>query len=88
MNKIQFLFAVHNHQPLGNFPQVFEQAFSQAYWPFLQMASQYPGFKFALHFTGFLWEFILDKHPEGLELVRQLVKSGQVELLGGGFYEP
>jgi len=52
------------------------------------MASQYPGFKFALHFTGFLWEFILDKHPEGLELVRQLVKSGQVELLGGGFYEP
>ncbi|NMC65095.1 MAG: 4-alpha-glucanotransferase, partial [Acidobacteria bacterium] len=69
MNKIQFLFAVHNHQPLGNFPQVFEQAFSQAYWPFLQMASQYPGFKFALHFTGFLWEFILDKHPEGLELV-------------------
>lgn len=88
MNKVKFLFAVHNHQPLGNFTHVFEQAFSQAYWPFLQLASQYPGFKFALHFTGFLWEFMLDKHPEGLELVRQLVKSGQVELLGGGFYEP
>jgi len=88
MDKVKFLFAVHNHQPLGNFTHVFEQAFSQAYWPFLQLASQYPGFKFALHFTGFLWEFMLDKHPEGLELVRQLVKSGQVELLGGGFYEP
>ena len=88
MNKIKFLFAVHNHQPLGNFTHIFEQAFSQAYWPFLKIASEHPGFKFALHFTGFLWEFMLDKHPEALELIRQMVKSGQVELLGGAFYEP
>ena len=88
MYKIKFLFAVHNHQPLGNFPQVVEQAYTQAYWPFLNLVSEYPGFKFALHLTGFLWEFMLKKHPEGLELIRQMIKSGQVELLGGGFYEP
>ncbi|MDD8019635.1 MAG: DUF1926 domain-containing protein [Acidobacteriota bacterium] len=88
MNKIKFLFAIHNHQPLGNFTSVFEQAFSQAYWPFLQMASEHPGFKFALHFTGFLWEFMLDKHPECFGLIRQMVDSRQIELLGGGFYEP
>ncbi|HNT01675.1 MAG TPA: hypothetical protein PKJ80_06570, partial [Candidatus Saccharicenans sp.] len=75
MNKIKFLFAVHNHQPLGNFPQVVEQAYTQAYWPFLNLVSKYPGFKFALHFTGFLWEFILEKHPEALKLIKQMIKA-------------
>jgi len=83
-----FLFAVHNHQPLGNFSSVFDLAYHQAYWPFLQTVSQFPGFRFALHFSGFLWEYLEKSHPEALELIRKMKEAGQVELLGGGFYEP
>jgi len=88
MKNIVFLFAVHNHQPLGNFVSVFDLAYEQAYWPFLKTVSQFPRFRFALHFSGFLWEYLENKHPESLELIQNMKQTGQVELLGGGFYEP
>lgn len=88
MNKLKFLFAVHNHQPLGNFPKVYRRAFEQAYWPFLETVKCYPRFRFALHFSGFLWDYLLREGKEAIELIKQMVSSGQVELLGGGYYEP
>lgn len=88
MKKLKFLFAVHNHQPLGNFPEVYRLAFDQAYMPFLETVSRYPRFRFALHFSGFLWDYLLKEGREAIALIKQMVASGQVELLGGGYYEP
>lgn len=88
MNKLTFLFGVHNHQPLGNFPEVFRRAFDQAYWPFLETVSRFPNFRFALHFSGFLWDYLMSQAREAVDLIRSMVESGQVELLGGGYYEP
>lgn len=88
MEKLIFLFAVHNHQPLGNFPDVFRRAFDRAYYPFLETVSRFPRFRFALHFSGFLWDYILKERKDCLELIRNMVNSGQLELLGGGYYEP
>ncbi|MDI6698087.1 MAG: DUF1926 domain-containing protein [Candidatus Saccharicenans sp.] len=88
MEKLTFLFAVHNHQPLGNFPEVFERAFDRAYLPFLETVSKFPSFRFALHFSGFLWDYLLKERKDSLDLLKKMVDSGQVELLGGGYYEP
>ena len=41
-----------------------------------------------LHFTGSLLEWMERAHPEYFDLLRALVQSGQVEIVGGGFYEP
>jgi len=87
MEKLIFLFAVHNHQPLGNFPDVFSQAFDRAYLPFLERSAAFP-LRFALHFSGFLWDFLLKERKDSLELIKKMVDSGQVELLGGSYYEP
>jgi len=88
MAKLKFIFGVHNHQPVGNFDFVFEEAYQKAYRPFLELVSRHPWFRFTLHNSGCLWEWLKDHHPEYLELVRGMVQSGQVELMGGGFYEP
>ena len=88
MPKLKFIFGVHNHQPVGNFDFVFEDAYQKAYQPFLDVVSGYPWFKFTLHNSGCLWEWLEKNHPEYLGQVKALVRSGQVELLGGGFYEP
>ncbi|RFT16087.1 MAG: Alpha-amylase / alpha-mannosidase, GH57 family [Candidatus Saccharicenans subterraneus] len=88
MEKLIFLFAVHNHQPLGNFPDVFRRAFDRAYFPFLETVSRFPRFRFALHFSGFLWDYLLKERKDCLELIKNMVNSGQLELLGGGYYEP
>jgi hypothetical protein len=87
-DRAKFLFAVHNHQPVGNFLSVFEQACADCYRPFLREALKHPGFRFAAHYSGPLLEYMKDRDGESWEILRTLVKRRQVELLGGGFYEP
>jgi len=88
LSELIFLLAVHNHQPVGNFPAVFDQAFRDCYLPFLREMSSFPAIKFTLHFSGPLWEYMEHNQREAWELIQLLVAREQVELLGGGFYEP
>lgn len=83
-----FLFAVHNHQPVGNFEHVVKAAFDDCYRPLLEVLAEHPGFRFALHFSGPLWEHMEKNERTLWDLVRELAGRGQVELLSGGFYEP
>ena len=88
MKRINFILGIHNHQPVGNFPEVFEEAYQQAYKPFIEAMKNHPRIKWSLHSSGELWEFMLEKHPEYIQAVRDMVNSGQLELLSGGYYEP
>ena len=85
---LEFLLAVHNHQPVGNFVSVFERAFEDCYRPFLRELRKHPDIKFAAHYSGPLLEYMRDKEGECWEGLKEMVARGQVELLGGGFYEP
>jgi len=88
MKKIKFAFAIHNHQPIGNFEHVFEHAFTHSYLPFLEILERHPRFKISLHFSGILLEWIRKHHPKALDKLRSMVGRGQVEMLTGGYYEP
>ncbi|WP_456435384.1 alpha-amylase/4-alpha-glucanotransferase domain-containing protein [Thermovibrio ammonificans] len=84
----KLLFGVHNHQPVDNFREVVDSAVERAYRPFIEAAAKVERFKFALHFSGWLFEQVKLRHRELFELIRKLVERGQVELVTGGFYEP
>ena len=88
MKKINFLIGIHNHQPVGNFDWVFEEGFQKCYRPFLEIMERHPSIRFSLHYTGPLLEWLDKKEPHFLDLIREMVRRGQVEMLGGGFYEP
>ena len=88
MNKISLALVVHSHQPVGNFDRVFEDAYQKAYNPFLQTLLRHPRIRMGLHFSGCLLEWIKKHHPGFFEVLRELSNRGQVELMGGGFYEP
>lgn len=88
MKKIAFLFCVHNHQPVGNFPHVLENAYEKAYRPFIKELKKYPFMKISIHYSGVLWDFFKECHPEFLKTLRGLVKRGQLEMMTGGYYEP
>ncbi len=88
MKKIKFVFAIHSHQPVGNFDHVAEEAYHNAYYPLVEAMRGVPWFKVCLHFTGSLLEWILENHPEFILTVASMVESGQAEVMGGGFYEP
>ncbi len=49
---------------------------------------RYPAVRISLHFTGILYDWIKQYHPECFDLIRTMKDRGQLELLTGGFYEP
>ncbi len=85
---VSLLFGVHAHQPVGNFPEVLEDAHIRCYKPFLHVVHRYPDFKFAVHFSGWLLDYLFDHHPEDMKLLKAMVKRGQVELFSAGDTEP
>ncbi|MBZ5536546.1 MAG: DUF1926 domain-containing protein [Acidobacteriia bacterium] len=88
MNKIYFSLVIHAHQPAGNFHEVIEDAYRHAYLPFLQRLELHPHIRLTLHFSGALLEWIERHRPEYFDMLRGLIARRQVELMGGGFYEP
>ncbi len=88
MSRIRFVFCVHNHQPVGNFDHVIEDAYQRSYLPFADVMEQHPDIPWVLHNSGCLWEWLETHHPEYIDRIGRGVADGRIELLGGGFYEP
>jgi len=88
MDRVAFLFCVHNHQPVGNFLHILENAYEKAYLPFIEVLKKYPFMKISIHYTGILWDFLKANHPEFLKTLRELVEKDQLEMMTGGYYEP
>ncbi|MBN2298667.1 MAG: hypothetical protein JXM72_08730, partial [Deltaproteobacteria bacterium] len=86
--KILLAFCVHSHQPVGNFPAVFRQGSHDCYLPLLRILKDYPQIRMSLHYTGPLLEWFEANEPEFFHLASELVERSQIELVGGGFYEP
>jgi len=85
---VSLLFGVHAHQPVGNFPAVLDDAHERCYRPFIRTLHRYPRFRFAVHVSGWLLGYLAQRFPEDVALLREMVSRGQVELFGGGDYEP
>lgn len=88
MAKFQLVLLLHAHQPVGNFDDVIERAYRDSYLPFIDVLSQHPSIRLGLHYSGPLLEWAERAHPEYFDKLRSLVQKGQVEMVGGGFYEP
>ncbi len=85
---INLLLGVHNHQPVDNWDHVIEDAYQKCYKPFLDVLEAHPRIGMSVHYTGYLLDWIAEKHPELIEQLKRLVDRGQVEMFTGGFYEP
>ncbi len=85
---LRLVLAIHDHQPVGNFDDVFAAAHADAYLPFLEVLERFPDVAVTLHTSGSLLEWLVEKRPDYVDRVRGLVARGQVEVLGGPFYEP
>ncbi|MGA8872028.1 MAG: alpha-amylase/4-alpha-glucanotransferase domain-containing protein, partial [Candidatus Acidiferrales bacterium] len=88
MRKFELVLLIHAHQPVGNFDDVIERAYKTSYLPFIEVLARHPSIRAGLHYSGPLLEWIERLHPEYFDVLRALVRSGQIEMVGGGFYEP
>lgn len=88
MSKVSFALLIHSHQPVGNFDHVIEEAYRRSYGPFLEALDLHPCVRLSLHYSGSLLEWLEARHPEYFSLLKKLTARKQVELVGGGYYEP
>ncbi len=86
--RISLALAIHNHQPVGNFGWVFGDVYQHAYEPMVAALERHPGVRLSLHYTGPLLEWLRAERPDFVERLGALVDRSQVELIGGGLYEP
>ena len=88
LKKVQFIFGIHLHQPVGNFDWVFEDSFQKSYKPFIETLKRYPSIAIVIHISGSLLEWLEGNHPEYLDDLAKLVTERDIEILSAGFYEP
>ncbi|HWN15548.1 MAG TPA: alpha-amylase/4-alpha-glucanotransferase domain-containing protein [Candidatus Dormibacteraeota bacterium] len=88
-DRLHFLLGIHNHQPVGNFDSVVDDAVVRAYHPFLETLDRAGGgLRLTVHCSGGLLEALKARARPTFDLLGRLAADGRVELLGGGFYEP
>src|SRR6266567_5959924 len=86
--KFHLALLIHAHQPCGNFEHVLEKAYDTSYLPFIEHLEKHAGVRLGLHYSGPLLAWIEEHRPEYFVRLKKLVQGGQVELVGGGCYEP
>lgn len=85
---LKLIFGVHLHQPVGNFLSVLEESYQKAYRPFIEEYASFPELKLVWHSSGFLLEWLQEKHPEYIGLLQEMLAGGRLEIFTGGMYEP
>ncbi|HOP75968.1 MAG TPA: DUF1926 domain-containing protein [Thermogutta sp.] len=86
--RVRLVLLLHDHQPVGNFDHVFQQAYEDSYRPFLEVLKRWEGIRVSLHTSGPLIEWLDSVHPGYLDEIAGLVNQGRIEIIGGPFYEP
>lgn len=88
LKTIDLALVLHNHQPVGNKHEIVEKVYNSSYLPFLKLLATHPEIRVNVHYSGFLLEWLEQYHGEFVELLRSLVERGNLEIIGGGYYEP
>jgi hypothetical protein len=86
--KIGLVLGSHAHIPYGADTGEFENVYLNRLRPFVSSLSRYPRIQATLHYSGVLLHWVERSHPELFMLIEDMVSRKQVEMLGGGFYEP
>ncbi len=85
---LRFAFAVHLHQPVGNFDHVFEDHLTGAYRPLLDAIHQHGAYPITLHVSGPLLDWLERHAPDFLDDLGERAAEDRIEFLASGRYEP
>lgn len=66
----------------------FEKEYSEILKPLIKFLNKHPDFHFSFSFSGPQLSFLKKKKSEFLKVLSELVKRGQCEIYGSGFYSP
>ncbi|TVR67450.1 MAG: DUF1926 domain-containing protein [Spirochaetaceae bacterium] len=88
MSSINLILGSHNSQILDLPDADQDTQYEYAIKPFLKLLYNRRDLRFTLYYSGLLMEWLDRHHSEFVDVLTEMVKRKQVELLGGAFYEP
>lgn len=69
-------------------PAAQSEKYERAYKPLLKSLYAHDGIEFTMYIAGPIIEWLERRHSEYVDVVSEMVKRRQLEMLGGAFYEP
>ncbi|MDR3123313.1 MAG: DUF1926 domain-containing protein [Treponema sp.] len=87
-SSLSVILGFHNHIPYGAGDDDGEYIYAARLKPFIQTLNQFPQIPAVLHYSGTLLTWLEANHPELTSILEDMIARKQVEILGGGFYEP
>ena len=87
MRTISLIFGTTNSVAVGTPDSLTEEIYEKSFKPFLTTLYQHPDIELTVHYTGVLLEWLQERHPELIMLINEMVKRGQIEVLGGSYYD-
>lgn len=65
-----------------------EKEYQLVYKPLIKFLYSHPDFSFSFYFNGIQIDYFKRKRKEFINIIKELVNRKQVEILGGGYYDP
>jgi len=87
LGKINFIFAIHFHQPVGQLKWINDRIYERSYKLLLEMFEKYADLKFTVHISGPLLLFFNEYYPEWINRIAKLGDLGTIEFLAGSMGE-
>lgn len=88
MSHIHICYSLKSSRIGPNPKEIFERDYISVYKPAAKFLYSHPAFSMTFAFNGVQLEFLQKKYPEFIELLRELISRKQIEILGGGYYDP
>lgn len=88
MSRISICLSLKSSQIGPQKNEIFDKDYTTVYKPVMQFLFGNPDFKMTFAFNGPQIEYFEKKHPEFLEILKLLISRKQIEVLGGGYYDP
>lgn len=87
MPRINFIFVIHFHQPIGQLDWVFERIYENCYRLLLDVFRKYPDIKISVHISGPMLLEMIDRYSDWLSEIAKLGDHGSIEFLAGSIGE-
>ena len=69
-------------------PEALESDYQKLYKKIASFLYAHPVYKLTFSFEGQIFSWLVKKHPEFIRLLKELLSRKQIEVLGGGYYNP
>lgn len=88
MSQVHICYSLKSSRIGPEQKEIFEKDYENVYKPAAKFLYSHPEFRMSFAFYGVQIDFLQKEYPEFIEILRELISRRQIEILGGGYYDP